>query len=148
MIARLRAWLDRPVPADVLAARDTRIAQLEAKLAELQSMLSKEQMLNVGLASDVSRLTTQNIHLKQRAEEAEAMATRVRADAQFVQAARCECGGDPELYWRRQAAAAEEQARRDRANAVRMADEIERLQLRADEADRLVHIAEQLERAR
>lgn len=136
MIARARAWLAGP-GADVLAARDTRIAQLEKQL-------TKEQMHTAGLESDVKRLTTQTIELRQRADVAEAIAARLRADHAFVTAERCECGGDAELYWRQQAAAAEEQAARDRANAVRLADEVERLRLKADEAERLYHIVEQL----
>ena len=138
MIARLRAWLAGSA-ADVLAARDTRIAQLEGEL-------SKEQMHTAGLEGDVKRLTTQTIALRQRAEVAESIAARLQADHTYVTAERCECGGDAELYWRQQTAAAEEQAARDRANAVQLADEVERLQLIADEAERLHHIVDQLER--
>lgn len=138
MTARFRAWLARP-DADILAARDTRIAQLEGEL-------SKERLFAAGLEGDVKRLTTQTIALRQRAEVAEGIAARLQADHTYVTAERCECGGDAELYWRQQAAAAEEQAARDRANAVRLADEVERLQLIADEAERLHHIVDQLER--
>lgn len=151
MIARIRALLARsgPTPAapsDVLAARDTRIAQLEAKLAAVQRLLSKEQMLNVGLSSDVHRQAGQIAGLRLKLDVAEGEAARLRTDHTYVQAERCECGGDAELYWRRQTAAAEAQAGRDRANAVRLTDEVERLRLLVDEAERLHHIVEQIER--
>lgn len=124
-----------------------RIADLEEQLAATAKELSKEKMTSSALESEVGRLVRQNNVINLRADAAIAEAARIRANAEFVSAERCECGGDAELHWRRVAAAAEEQARRDRVNAVRMADRIELMQRRVDEAERLAHIAEQLERA-
>jgi hypothetical protein len=140
MIARVRAWLARP-GTDVLAARDTRIAQLEGEL-------SKESLLAAGLEGDVKRLTTQNIALRQRAEVAEGIAARLQADHTYVTAERCECGGDAELYWRTRAHEAERQGERDRDNARRMADQVAYWRERYDAAEHQVHVAEQLGRAR
>lgn len=169
MIARLRAWLAAPKLAEELdfqlesaAQRNAvidrliadnlratgRITELEEQVAGVEKRLSKEQLTTAALESEVAHLVRQNNVINLRADAAIAEAARVRADAEYVAAERCECGGDAELHWRRRAAAAEERARQDRANAVRLADEVERLRLRADEADRLVHIVEQLERAR
>lgn len=148
MIARFRAWLDRSGPTPAAIPLEVALtAVLQARVAELEKQLSTEQLITAALDAEIKRLVRQNNVINLRADAAIAEATRVRSDAQFVTAARCECGGDTELHWRRRAAAAEEQAQRDRANAVRMADEIERLRLIADEAERVVHIAEQLERA-
>ncbi len=154
MIARFRAWLGarKQLNEEIDYQLET-VAQLraflnrqEATIAELQQSLSKEQLLNVGLASDLNEQARQVAAAKLRAEIAEAEAARLRADHAFVAAERCECGGDAELHWRRRAAASEAQAQRDRANAAGMADEIERLQLKVDEAERLLHLV-QLERA-
>lgn len=136
MIARILAWL-----------RTDELTAARAELQQLHKALSKEQTIAAGLAADVSRLTKQTLVLRQRADDAEAIAARLQADHTFVTAERCECGGDAELFWRRRAAALEEQAARDRDNARRMADEMARLRLIADEAERLHHIVEQLERA-
>lgn len=124
MSARFAAWWRRT--DELTAAR--------AELQQLHKALSKEQTIAAGLAADVSRLTKQNITLRQRADDADAIAARLQADHTFVTAERCECGGDAELFWRRRAADLEQQAERDRANAVRLTDELERL----------THIAEQL----
>lgn len=128
--------------AKLCAAADGRTANMEKKLAEVQQFLSKEQMLNVGLASEINRLVRQNNAINLRADAAIAEATRVRADAKYVTAERCECGGDAELFWRRQAAAAEKQALQDRVNAIALADEVARLRLIADEAERLHQVIE------
>ena len=136
MIACFAAWLRRT--DELTAAR--------AELQQLHKALSKEQLHTAGLSSDVSRLTKQNIALKQRADSFEAEAARLRADHTYVTAERCECGGDAELHWRKVAVTAEAQARQDRINAVAMADELERLRLKVDELERLERIAE-LERA-
>lgn len=148
MIARLRTWLR----SEALTAARAEIRQLHkdlaveqahctkqvARIVELEQALSTEQMTTASVTSNVGELTKQLTTLKLRAEAAEAESARLRADTTYVQAERCECGGDAELHWRRVAVAALAQARRDRANAVRLTDELERV----------VHIAEQLERAR
>lgn len=136
MSARFAAWWRRT--DELTAAR--------AELQQLHKALSKEQMVTAGLQSDVSRLAKQTLVLRQRADDADAIAARLQADHTFVTAERCECGGDAELYWRRRAAELEQQAERDRANARRMADEMVLLRERLDEAERLAHIAEQLMR--
>lgn len=138
MIARILAWLLRT--DELTAAR--------AELRQVHKALSAEQMTTAGLTSEVKEQTRRNAELLLRAEAAEATVARLSADHAYVQAERCECGGDAELHWRRRAEAAEKQARLDRANAVRLANDVERLQLIADEAERLHHIVEQLERTR
>lgn len=146
VIARFRAWLGRSgptpaTPADVLAARDTRIAQLEAQL-------SKEQLLTAGLTSDFVRQDGRITALRLKVDVAEAEAARLRADKTYVTAERCECGGDTELYWRTRAHEQERQARQDRDNARRAADQVEYWRQRVDAAEHQAHIAEQLGRVR
>lgn len=127
MIARVRAWLRH---TDELAAA-------RAELRQVHKALGKEQLLTAGLTSDINEQARQLAAARLQAEAAEAQASRLRADKSYVTAERCECGGDAELYWRRQAETAERQARLDRANAVRLADDVERLQQVAEEAERL-----------
>jgi len=133
-------WPDRTTPADVLAARDTRIAQLEKQLAD-------ERFISGRLSADVDRLTKAVDVLTRQRDHAREDLAEARRDAVFADATRCECGGDAELHLRHHIVRIEAQAARDRANAVQLANENERLHLRLDEAERLAHIAEQLERA-
>jgi hypothetical protein len=123
----------------VREAPSDRVADLEAKLA-------KERMLSAGLTSDVGQLTGQVIALRLKLDIAEGEAARLRTDHAYVQAERCECGGDAELHWRTRALAAEQQGARDRANAVRLTEQLAHMRERVAEADRVVHIAEQLRR--
>ena len=126
ILHRIRAWLDRsgPVPAapaDVIAARDTRIAQLEKQL-------SSEQFVSIRLGTAVERLNKENTRLarelvgetaaSQRTADELARARTAPADTQ------CTCGGDSELYWRRQAAYWQSRSQRDRANARRLDDRL------------------------
>ena len=112
------------------------------RVAELEKQLSTEQMttaqLNSQLKLQANATRIGNLRLESAVEELK----KVRADAEFVAAERCECGGDTELYWRRRAHAAEQQAHRDRDNARRMVDEVTQLRLIADEAERLHHVIE------
>lgn len=143
MIIRFRAWAaSRRLLAEEVAFQLAKSADQEAVIARYGAMLTKEQMLTAGLTSDVARVTGQNIVLRHKADEAEAIAARLRADHTYVTAERCECGGDTELYWRRRAAASEAQAQRDRANAIRLTSDVERLQQIADEAERLHRVIE------
>jgi hypothetical protein len=137
VIARLLAWLLR---TDELAAA-------RAELRQVHKALSTEQMTSAHLDAEVKRLVRQNNVINLRADAAIAEATRVRADAEYVAAARCECGGDAELYWRTRAHEAERQARQDRANALRMADQVQYWRERYNAAEHQVHVAEQLGRA-
>lgn len=157
MIARVRAWFGH---TDRLAAARAEVRQLHrdlaaeqahcttqvARIADLEKTLSTEQMTMARLDAEVKRLVRQDNVINLRADSAIAEAARLRADHTYVAAERCECGGDAELYWRTRAHELEQQAVKDRANAIRLEGENERMQLRIDEADRIVHIAEQLER--
>jgi hypothetical protein len=115
VIARLRAWLGPATP-------DARVA----RVAGLEKQLSDERFITARLSADVDRLTKANTVLTRQRDTAVADADRIRRDAVYTEATRCECGGDAELHWRRRAEAAEARSQRDRANAVRMADELAR----------------------
>lgn len=147
MIARVRAWVGarRQLNEEITHQLAT-VAEQDAVIGRLSGMLSTEQLTTAGLTSEVKELTRRVAELLHRAEAAEATVARLQADHTYVTAERCECGGDTELHWRTRAVAAEAQAGRDRANAIRLTDEVERLQLKVDEAERLEHIVEQLGR--
>lgn len=122
MIARIRAWLGQSgptpaAPADVLAARDTRIAQLEKQL-------SGERFITSRLSADVDRHEKANRVLQLQLATARDEVAQVRRDAQQADAAPCECGGDAELHLRGLIVRAEQQAARDRANANAMANQL------------------------
>lgn len=147
MIARFRAWLGaREQLAAEITYQLAKAADLEAVIARLEKLLSDERLVSARLDADVKALVRQNNVINARVDTAVAEAARLRADHTYVAAERCECGGDAELHWRGKAVAAELQARQDRVNAIALADEVERLQLIADEAERL-HRAIELGRA-
>lgn len=141
MIARVRAWLDRSGPTSAAWPDDLALAVSRARIAELEQQLSTEQMTTARLEAQLKLRTAEGRNLNNRLDNVLAELEQVRADHTFVAAERCECGGDTELYWRRRAVAAE----RDRANAIALTEEVARLRLIADEAERLHHIVEQIE---
>jgi uncharacterized coiled-coil protein SlyX len=138
MIARVPRWLiGRRAFAD---DRADRITELEARLSE-------EQLLTAHLNSQLQQRTREGRILNVRLDAAVEDLRQTRADAVYVAAERCECGGDTELYWRKRAVEAEKQAKQDRANALRLTDRIEYWRQRLDATERMAHIAEQLRRA-
>ena len=113
-----------------------RIRALLARTDELAAARAEIRQLHKDLAAEQAHCTTQVARiaeLEQRPEPAEA--------------ARCECGGDTELYWRTRAHWAEQQARQDRDSVRRMEGKVEYWRGRFDQAEHQVHIAEQLGRA-
>lgn len=147
MIARIRAWVGaRKQLNEEINFQLSKAAERDEVIARLEKLIADEKLISERLTGEVNRLVKQNNVINLRVDAAIAEATRLRADHAYVTAARCECGGDAELHWQQRAAAAERQAHQDRANAVRLADEVERLQLIADEAERL-HRAIELGRA-
>lgn len=139
MIARIRAWLDQSGPTPAAPVDDP-----AARIAELEKLLSTEQMHCAGLTSDAARMRGQIAALRFKLATAEAEAERLAADHTYVTAERCECGGDAELHWRTRAHELERQAAKDRANAVLLTERVAGMQERVDEADRIVHLVEQL----
>lgn len=113
ILHRIRAWLERP-PADVLAARETSIAQLRSKLAA-------EEFISARLGADVDRLNKENNDLTARLRAEQTEVQRLSTAGPLTT---CECGGDAELHWRRRVVDAEQRAARDRANCNVMADRL------------------------
>lgn len=125
-----------------LLARTDELTAARAELRQIHKALSSEQLTTAQLNSRLEQRKRENRILNVRLDTAIEDLRQTRADAEYVAAERCECGGDAELHWRKRTVAAEKQALQDRVNAIALADEVARLQLIADEAERLHHVIE------
>lgn len=125
MIARTRAWLGaRKQLNEEIDFQVTKAAERDEVIARLTKLLAAEKFVSARLDAEVKRLVQQVNALGFRIDSAVAEADRLRAEATYVAAKRCECGGDAELHWRTRAVAAEAQAGRDRANALALTDRL------------------------